>query len=180
MKDFLIKTIKGLWAIAGVDQNKELIEKSGGKVDSKGVPVAVGEFIHILEKECDRFKFPLEKKKELIEKGIKAEVAAGYFRGLNGALINKWFYGYKMSSQIAGHETTSHDDYYRITERNRIKYTNQLKEKRKLDPDYDPEQAAVDMRKNIHAKIGATKRRTIKERYYDANGTEDIDYKEIE
>ena len=146
MKNFLFKILNRLPFLAGINQIKDLS------------PNQVAELVQELLDECNRHtSLTDQKKQELIENGIKNEQE---FYGLNVRILNKWFYQYKSSNQIAGRQPADSPDYLKTVEENDRKYKKMLEEKRKEDPDYDPKKEAMNQILNItKAKAQSPKRR---------------------
>jgi len=121
MKEFLNKTILRLPIIAGINQAEKL-----------GID-GTKELILELEKACNKYKLPKDIKKSMIIRGIETEHE---FYGLNPRLIHKWFSAYIQAHKS---ELTIYENLNELEEANRIKYEKMIAEKRKLNPDYDPQ-----------------------------------------
>jgi len=170
MKDFLKEIIQRMWSIAGYDQAKELQERGG--------LTAVTQLIDDLVIECTKFpKIPDLKKQDLIEQGIRTEVANGYFRGLNAALINKWFYAYGISKQVTGLQPDDPPGFAERQEQNKQASLERIAKKKKADPNWCIENDIKDFQERIKLMKSQSHPQPARKRYYD-NGTEDVEYTE--
>ncbi|MDA1120893.1 MAG: hypothetical protein O2887_10465 [Bacteroidetes bacterium] len=147
MKDFLKKTFLRLPITSGIDQAQKL-GPSGSK-----------ELIADLEKTCNRFKLPERIKEQIIDDGIMNDPD---FYGLNSKILFKWFSRYIERMKLTAPQ--SHVDISEIERENEIKYKKMLEEKKRQNPDYNPEKEAIRIAQELAEKTTVSRGKGLGQR----------------